>query len=143
MQDIPAREPLALQGAYTRKDCPRVQHSIYISHVPYVLTYRHVQLALKYTRLNGCYGDYLKDLMSPFCFPSLCLPDIESERERVYASCTTAPKITAGRYLFPTTIYYIHKVLGRRITYSDIRAHYISNFCRHRSVNAVLLETCR
>lgn len=82
---------------------------------------RHVQLALKFTRMKTVNQEYLKSIMKPFTDVSFADP----RNRPAYMSFHAAPKIVAGRFLLHTKWVFGD---GVRFCVSQLRAYRI---CPH------------
>lgn len=119
-------------------ECPYPNFNRYDWWMGYSLSYNHVQLALKYTRLKGAYTDYLARLMAPVSFNTR-----HSSRDDFVEFCTKVPGIRAGRFILQTIIEYsltnTTGLASRMIIERDLGT---SMLCKHISVQTVLDNMC-
>lgn len=116
-----------------RGECPQPNANRYDRCINYSLGHNHVQLALKYARLDldGPYADYLAQLMAPFTFDA-CHGAVAAIGE----SCTKVPSIRAGRFILQTVIKYTEAPDNPTgLSSGHLR---MSMLCRHTRISALL-----
>lgn len=96
----------------------------------YAIAFRHVQLAMKYTRLEGIYQDYRASILQRF---TILIPLFYSMRLKF----TAEPLIVNGRFILMTT--FVFYELARPISFSTL-SHAYFGFCPHLSAGDELLD---